>query len=101
MNHDKINYCNYQSRLQEKDAIQRLSTTNETACDMLEEECKNITSFTIKYSKLADDTLKEIQADLAISLSQFTTEAFDIKTKIKKIDRVIKLRKTPKLTDED
>jgi len=98
MNQDKIDYYNYLSRKQDINAINRIAATNDTEHTRLEERCKNM-NFTIKLSELADDSLHTIRDTLLTRLSSHNIESFTIKSEIKKIDRVLKLRKTPLIDD--
>lgn len=98
MNQDKINHHLHQSRLIDLDALQRLTTECQKECDIFEIKCKN-THITTQIHELSNDSLLEIQSDLAIRLSRFNIESFTIETQIKKIDRVLKLRKSPILHD--
>ena len=98
MNKDKINYYNLQGRKDDLESLERLKKTTKNESNTLEIKTENIDS-KIELSKLADDSLKSIQQDMCVRLSRFSTEAFEIKSQIKKIDRILKLRKAPIIDD--
>jgi len=97
MNHDKINYYNYKSRKADKEAIKRIQSANDTEFKKLDKnKGKNQN---IKLSEMADDSLQCIKETLLTRLSSYNIEAFAIRIELKNIDRVLKLRKKPKLDD--
>lgn len=100
MNQDKIDFYNYKCRKSDIDAADRLSKTSNQKFDELEEKTKDM-NLKIDLSKLSNDSLKAIQQDICIRLSRFNIEAYAIKTEIKRIDRILKLRKVPLLDDID
>jgi len=97
MNQDKINYFKLQNKIDQRDAIQRLADKNTK--ELSEMDLFRNLSFNIKESDLADDSLKVIQQDLCENLAELLLEMSIPSTKIKKINRILKLRKTPKLDD--
>jgi len=98
MNQEKINFFKLKRRQEDKEAIKRLTSNNDSEITILTSKVKN-RNMKIKFSELANDSLNEIKQDEAKRLALFNTEAFNIITNIKKIDRVLKYRKKPKLDD--
>lgn len=94
MNEEQILQHCYESRVQSCELLFKLSDQHKEECQILKELCPN-NQTKLKYSKLSDESLKEIQKDQLILLSRLEVEAFMHITEIKKIDRILKFRKKP------
>ena len=99
MNQYQVDQCKLQGRIFDDEAFQRLSKNNKKECIILQETHTNEEESHLVMNNLANDTLLAIQEDYAVRLSRYNTESFALKTKIKKIDRILKLRKKPILDE--
>jgi len=103
MDEETVNIESYSGRQHDQKSISRLSDLNQGEIEILEPIINAILpsklAEKVTLFDLSDETLRAIQNDLLQRLSRLDSESSGIQTKIKKIDRILKLRKV-EITDD-